>query len=364
MSGAVLAARNLVVRRGDRRGAFEQRLGALDLAAGEVLAVIGPNGAGKSTLLRALAALEPLAGGSIERRAGGPVTMVFQRSIVFAGSVAHNLHAALKGARLSRSEVALRTRESLERFGIAALAARNAATLSGGETRRLALARAFALRPAALLLDEPFEDLDAAGQESLTIDLRRAIAETGVAVAVVTHDLRRALLLADRIAVLRDGRLAQCGPREEVLNHPDDPEVARLVGMSNLIQGEVRIANASGALCVEIDAKHRIPLLQSARTGETRAGDTVWVGIRPEYLKVDVGRGEGDSIGNGVVRHVVSDGVATTVTLDWAGVELRTHLIAGRGLARTLVPGDTLDLSIRPEAVHVMRVETGRATRG
>jgi hypothetical protein len=88
------------------------------------------------------------------------------------------------------------------------------------------------------------------------------------------------------------------------------------------------------------------------------------VGIRPEYLKVDVGRGEGDSIGNGVVRHVVSDGVATTVTLDWAGVELRTHLIAGRGLARTLVPGDTLDLSIRPEAVHVMRVETGRATRG
>lgn len=358
MSDAVLAARDLVVRRGDRLGAFELRLDALDLSAGEVLAVIGPNGAGKSTLLRALAALEPLAGGVIERHADAPVTMVFQRSIVFAGSVRHNLHAALKGARISRTEVAKRTAESLERFGISALASRNAGTLSGGETRRLALARAFALRPAALLLDEPFEDLDAAGQESLTIDLRRAITETGVAVAVVTHDLRRALLLADRIAILRGGRLAQCGPREEVLNHPCDPEVARLVGMSNLIEGEVRVEKASGSMCVEIDATHRIPLAQTVRKGEA-----VWIGIRPENLKVDVGRGEGASIGNAAVRHVVSDGVATTVTLDWAGIELRTHLIAGRGLARTLIPGDTLDLSVRPEAVHVMRSEGAPAIR-
>jgi ABC-type Fe3+/spermidine/putrescine transport system ATPase subunit len=348
MSSQVLTARDLVVRRRDASGEFELRVATLDLSPGEVLAVLGPNGAGKSTLLRALAGLESATGGRVERRVDGPVTMVFQRPVVFAGSVEHNLRAALLGLGLSRSDADERCRESLDRFGITRFARRRAATLSGGEIRRLALARAFALRPAALLLDEPFDDLDAVGQESLSIDLRRAIAETGVAVAVVTHDLRRALLLADRIAVLQQGRLAQCDLRDRVLGRPVNPDVARLVGMSNLIRGEV--AGPSGSIAfVEIDAQHRIPV-----PGSFPAGTPVWVGIRPEHLKVEVGRGEGTPIGKGVVRHLVSEGVAATVTLDWAGLEIRTHLIAGRGLARTLLPGDAVTLSIRPEDVHVI----------
>jgi len=355
MIDVALEARNVVVRLGDRSGCFELRIDGLALSSGEVLAVLGPNGAGKSTLLRALAGLERPVSGCIDRSADGPITMVFQRPIIFAGSVEHNLRAALLGSRLSRSEAAGRSRKSLERLGIARLAKRNAATLSGGETRRLALARAFALRPAVLLLDEPFEDLDAAGQESLSLDLRRAIVETRVAVAVVTHDLRRALLLADRIAILQSGRLVQCGACEEVLNHPVSPDIAQLVGMSNLVAGEVRAAGGGEVACVEVDAQHRIPL-----PGNPASGTPVWVGIRPEHLKVDVGRGAGVPIGKGVVRHVVSDGVASTVTLDWAGFDLRTHLIAGRGLARTLAPGDSLTLSVRPEEVHLM--ERGRST--
>jgi len=349
MTEPALEARDLIVRRGDRKGRFELDVSALGLFAGEVLAVLGHNGAGKSTLLRALAGLEAPAAGRIVRRANGPVTMVFQRPIVFAGTVEHNLRVALLSAGLSRDEAEHRTRESLERFGIARLAARNAATLSGGETRRLTLARAFALRPAVLLLDEPFEDLDAAGQESLSLDLRRAILETGVAVAVVTHDLRRALLLADRIAVLESGSLVQCGAREAVLNRPVDLDVARIVGMSNLIAGEVSATSGDGICWLEIDASHRIPVSRAPA-----AGTPVWIGIRPEHLKVDVGRGEGIPIGKGVLRHLVSDGVAATLTLDWAGFELRTHLIAGRGLARTLAPGDSLTLSVRPEEVHLI----------
>jgi ABC-type Fe3+/spermidine/putrescine transport system ATPase subunit len=349
MTSEVLAARDLVVRRGDRSGGFELRIAALAVSSGEVLAVLGRNGAGKSTLLRALAGLEQPLAGSIEGNADGPITMVFQRPVIFAGSVEHNLRAALKGSKLSRAEAGRRSRGSLERFGIAHLATRDAATLSGGETRRLALARAFALRPAVLLLDEPFEDLDAAGQESLSLDLRRAIVETRVAVAVVTHDLRRALLLADRIAILDGGRLVQSGAREEVLNRPLNPDVARMVGMSNLFAGAVRSAPDGRGACVEVDARHRVPVL-----GNPTPGTRVWVGIRPEYLKVDVGRGEGIPIGEGVVRHVVTDGVASTVTLDWAGSELRTYLIAGRGLARTLAAGDSLTLSVRPEEVHLM----------
>ena len=353
-SHAVLSARDLRVRRSSRSASFELRIDALDLQAGGVLAVLGPNGAGKSTLLRALAGLETPLRGRIERRVDGPVTMVFQRPIAFSGSVAHNLRTALSGLRgeraLSRSEKKRRVQEALEHFDIARLAQRHAATLSGGELRRLALARAFALRPAVLLLDEPFDDLDTYGQESLSLDLRRAIAGTDVAVAVVTHDLRRALLLSDRIAVLIDGAIAQQGEREQVLARPTSVAVARLVGMSNLIPAEVS-AERSGELAqLVVDGQHRIPVLPPC----PGPGSRVWAGIRPERLKLDVGRGEGLPIGKGIVRTIVSDGVAATVILDWAGHELRTHLLAGRGLARTVAAGDSVTLSVRPEDVHLI----------
>ncbi len=347
--------RDLRVRRSSKSGCFELRIEALDLEAGGVLAVLGPNGAGKSTLLRSLAGLEPVLEGQIERRVTGPVAMVFQRPVAFSGSVLHNLRVALSGQRLSRSETRVRVDEVLDHFGIAALASRRAATLSGGELRRLALARAFALRPSVLLLDEPFDDLDASGQEALSLDLRRAIAGSEVAVAVVTHDLRRALLLADRVAVLLGGRIAQLGEREAVLARPMSHAVARLVGMANLIPGTLR-AGEGDLASVFVDEQHTVPV-EAARDGPCAAlapGAPVWAGIRPERLKLDVGRGEGLPIGKGVVRTVISDGVAVTVGVTWAGLELRTHLLAGRGLARTLRTGDSVTLSVRPEDVHLL----------
>lgn len=353
MSDAILAARELVVRRTSRSGAFELRVDSLDLKPGSVLAVLGPNGAGKSTLLRTLAGLESPSSGRIERRAQGPVTLVFQRPIAFAGNVAHNVDVALSGVELGREERRIRVAEALGHFDIAHLAARNAHTLSGGELRRLALARAFALRPAVWLLDEPFDDLDPAGQESLSLDLRRAIAGTNAAVAVVTHDRRRALLLSDRIAVLLAGRLAQQGSREDVLARPASVPVAQLVGMENLVAGELVLPGGGGDdAFLAVDAQHRIPVCAEVVGGRT--GGKWLAGIRPERLKVDVGRGEGVPIGKAVVRTVVSDGVAATVTVDWAGRELRTYLLAGRGLARSLAPGDSVTLSVRPADVHLL----------
>jgi ABC-type sulfate/molybdate transport systems ATPase subunit len=342
-AAAALSARDLVVRRGRGRDAFELRVHALELARRETLAVLGPNGAGKSTLLRALAGLERPQAGAIEASVPGPATMVFQRPIAFQGSVEHNLRVALLGLRLPRAEVASRTAAALARFGIEPLARRRAATLSGGELRRLALARAFARAPSVLLLDEPFDDLDTAAQEALSLDLRRAIEETDVGVAVVTHDLRRALLLSDRIAVLLDGELAQVGAREEVLAHPRSVRVAQLVGMSNLVEGRV---SADGAW-LEIDPQHRVPL-PSPRAPHS----PVCVGIRPEHLKVDVGRGEGIGIGKGTLRYAVSDGAVVALTVEWAGFALRANLLAGRGLARSVATGDRLLLSVRAEDVH------------
>ena len=345
-----LSARDLRVRRVSKSGAFELAVDALDLFAGSVLAVLGPNGAGKSTLLRALAGLEPPARGSVEARVAGPVTMVFQRPIALSGSVAHNVRVGLAGRKLTRSETAARVAEALEHFDIARVARRRAATLSGGELRRLALARAFALRPSVLLLDEPFDDLDPTGQEALSLDLRRVIEDTRVAVAVVTHDLRRALLLSDRIAVLLGGRLAALGERDAVLSRPPNVAVARIVGMANLIEGEVLPREPGAELAkVSVGDCERVPALT-----RVAAGTAVWVGMRPERLKLDVGRGDGVPFGKAQVRSVVSDGVAVTVQVTWAGHELRTHLLAGRGLARTVAVGDSVTLSVRPEDVHLI----------
>jgi ABC-type sulfate/molybdate transport systems ATPase subunit len=334
-----------------RESGFVLDVPQLLLHAGEVLALLGPNGAGKSTLLRALAGVEPGAAGRVAGPDAGSVALVFQRPIAFAGSVLHNARVGLLGRGIPQRDAQTLARAALERFGIAALAERRAATLSGGELRRLALARAFAMRPAVLLLDEPFDDLDGAGQAALSLDLRRAIAGTRVAVGMVSHDLRRALLLADRLGVLIGGRLVQQGPRAEVLARPRSLAVARLVGMTNLVRG--RIARDDAGVHVEVDAQHRIPV-----ASDLPDGSRVHAGIRPEHLKLDVGRGEGESIGKGSVQSVVDDGVAASVSIEWAGQPLRTHLLAGRGLARTLAPGDPVSLSVRADHVHVL-ADTG-----
>ena len=341
---AVLRVRGLRVVRGG--GAFVLRVPGLELRGGEVLAVLGPNGAGKTTLLRALAGLEEPHAGAIERPAAGAVTLVFQRPVAFSGTVLHNVRVALTGpagAGLSRAERSERARRALAHFGIGELAERRATRLSAGELRRLSLARAFATEPAALLLDEPFDDLDAGAQEALGADLARAIEQTGVAVAVVTHDLGRATRLADRMAVLDGGRLLQEGPAGHVLDAPVSLRVAELVGMHNRFRGSVRGG------WIEVDGDHRI---EAPR--ELADGTRVWVGVRPEHVKVDVGRGERSLIGKAVVRRVSADTVLTTVWLEWAGHELVTHLISGRGLARTLAPGDAVVLSVAPRDVHLL----------
>ena len=181
MSGAtILSASDLRVETAlSARLLYIDRRDALDLNSREALVILGPNGSGKSTLVRALAGLERPVGGRVASVATGPVTMVFQRPAPLAGSVAHNVRVAFLGKKLSGAERRARVSEALERFKIDHLAEHRAATLSGGELRRLALSRAFALRPAVLLLDEPFAALDADGQAALSLDLRRAISDTG-----------------------------------------------------------------------------------------------------------------------------------------------------------------------------------------
>jgi ABC-type sulfate/molybdate transport systems ATPase subunit len=354
----VLECRDLIARRGRGASGFSLRVDYIALHAGEVLAVLGPNGSGKTTLLRALAGLDDDAAGAVTFPGGGPVTLVFQRPAAFSGSVAHNVGAALLGRRLPAAERARRGEAALARFEIGDLAQHDARTLSGGELRRLALARAAVLEPRVLLLDEPFDDLDAEGQRRLSLDLGRAVRETDVSLVVVTHDLRRAMLLADRIAVLIDGALAQQGPRDEVLRHPTSPVVARTVGMSNLLFGRVVARVGDG----ESKGDGRRVVGEGGLSVPVPAGlevdGRVWVGIRPEHLKIDVGRGDGERIGEARVDSLVSDGASTVVGLSAGPVELTTYLLANRGLDRRLSVGDRVPLAVRPEHVHAAADET------
>ena len=341
-----LEARELVCARGRGRSRFELRVEALDLNAGEVLVLLGPNGAGKSTLLRALAGLDPTVRPGAVGGAVGPVTLVFQRPTALSGTVAGNVRSALLGKGVPEPERSERVARALARFDIAGLADHDARTLSGGELRRLALARAFVLEPSVLLLDEPFDDLDAEGQRLLSLDLQQAIAETGVAVAMVTHDLRRALLLADRIAVLADGRLVQHDERDAVLLQPDTPAIARIVGMINVAEGRV-VRREGDVHWVEIERGFEVPTASPLEHG-ARA----WVGIRPEHLKLDVGRGDGLPIGKAQVESLLSDGLATVVSLRVHDRRFTTHLLSGRGLARRLRAGDDVALAVHPDQVH------------
>ncbi|MDQ6729759.1 MAG: ABC transporter ATP-binding protein [Actinomycetota bacterium] len=222
---APLACRGLSVRRG---GAEVVRGVDMSLHAGEVVALLGPNGAGKSTLLDALAgALEPAAG---EVSRTGRVALALQSPDLARRSVLANVTLALSWWGVPRPERAARAREALRAIGAEHLASRAAVTLSGGERRRVHLARTLALAPDVLLLDEPFAGLDPEARAGLLEDAAAAIRSPGRATLVVVHDRAEAWALADRLLIMIDGELAAVGPPRELLERPPTETVARFLG--------------------------------------------------------------------------------------------------------------------------------------
>jgi molybdate transport system ATP-binding protein len=234
-----------------RRGRFEVAA-ELAVAPGEVLAVVGPNGAGKTSLLRALAGLDQLSAGRVvlggtvlDDAAAGvwvppehrPVGYVFADHRLFPHlSAADNVAFGLRARGMGRAAARAAAEQWLDRVGVAEFAGVRPGRLSSGQAQRVALARALAPRPRLLLLDEPLSALDAGSRAGLRSQLRRLVADYDGCCLAVTHDPLDALVLADRIAVLEDGRIVQSGTPAEVARHPRTDHVARLVGL-NLYRG-------------------------------------------------------------------------------------------------------------------------------
>ncbi|MFJ8280126.1 ABC transporter ATP-binding protein [Streptomyces griseoviridis] len=221
----------------------------LQVAEHETVCVLGPSGSGKSTLLRAVAGLQPLSDGRVfldgrdqsrvpaHRRGVG---LMFQDHQLFpqrdvGGNVAFGLR--MRGA--GKGEQERRVGELLDLVGLPGAARRAVAALSGGEQQRVALARALAPSPRLLMLDEPLGQLDRSLRERLVVELRELFGRLGTTVLAVTHDQGEAFALADRVVVMRDGRIAQSGSPLEVWQHPADAFVARFLGFENVVEATV-----------------------------------------------------------------------------------------------------------------------------
>jgi len=281
----VLEIRDLLVSRAKRP---VLQVAQLDILEKEILAVIGPNGAGKSTLLLVLSRLIKAERGQIFYRgkaidASGDLAyrrkigLVLQDPLLLDVSVFDNVAAGLRFRGLANRLVKPQVNLWLERLGIAELAKRPARSLSGGEAQRVSLARALALDPDVLLLDEPFSSLDTPTRARLLDDFHGLIRSVNLSTVFVTHDMDEALLLGDRVAVMLNGHLAQVGAPAEVFNAPLDPEIARFVGVETVIAGRV-IACQQGMAVVEAGS------FKFEAVGEIASGRMVYICLRPEDI--------------------------------------------------------------------------------
>ena len=286
---------------------------SLALPAGQVLAVLGPSGSGKSTLLRAVAGLETLDAGSVSydgrdlaavptHRRG--FALMFQDGQLFPHqSVAGNVGYPLRLRRTPTRRVAARVEELLELVGLPGFGDRRTAGLSGGERQRVALARALAVEPRLLLLDEPLSALDRGLRERLAHDLRDILVAAGTTALLVTHDQEEAFAVADRMALMRGGRVVQSGTVDQVWRAPVDADAARFLGYATVLEGvAARRVLAAGH---DEAAGDRLALRRSAlvtHPGGPLHGRVLSARATPEAVRLTV-----DVAGVGEVHAVAGD---------------------------------------------------------
>ncbi|WP_372734673.1 ABC transporter ATP-binding protein [Nocardioides sp.] len=293
---------------------------SLNLPTGQVLAVLGPSGCGKSTLLRAVAGLEPPASGTVSwdgRDLSGVPThkrgfaLMFQDGQLFNHlTVARNIAYPLRIRRRPRS--AQRVAELLALVGLDGFADRLPATLSGGERQRVALARSLAADPRLLLLDEPLSALDAGLRERLAADLRVIVRAAGTTALFVTHDHEEAFAVADRIAVMRAGRIVQHGDLDAVWRAPVDAETALFLGYSRVLEGQAaaRVWAAGGS---SRRSAHDTPGSPSRTSGTIPPGE---VAVRRSALRLDP---TGPLTGRVISARVTPLQVRVVVSIDGVG---------------------------------------------
>lgn len=319
---------------------------SLEIADGQMLALLGPSGCGKTTTMRLVAGLLDPTSGDIrfdgqsvlaippERRGA---VMVFQNHLLFPYmTVAENIGFGLKMRHLPAAEIAARVDTILARVRLTGLGQRRPSQLSGGQQQRVALARALILQPKVLLLDEPLSNLDAHLRSEMRDLIRDLQRETGITTLFVTHDQEEAVVLADRIALLLDGRLRQTGAPADFYNRPTDIDVARFFGGVNFIPGQ-----AANGIFHSTLGPLRLP--PGAATG---AGTLT---LRPEAVRLE------DAAENAVTATLVSRrflGTQTRLVLRIA--EVLIEALVTPAAAEDLSPGQSLHVTLPASALWVL----------
>lgn len=296
----------------------------LRIEAGEMFFLLGPSGCGKTTLLRHIAGFYVPDAGSVwfgeedvtrlpPHRRG--TAMMFQSYALWPHlTVAENVAFGLEERQRSRAEIASRVGEALAIVQLDGLGERRIQQLSGGQQQRVALARALVVRPHCLLLDEPLSNLDAQLRLDMRQEIRRLCAGLGLTAVYVTHDQQEALSMADRLAVMVSGCLAQVGTPLEVYRNPVNRRVAAFIGETNILPA--RVMGPGGASDTAVLETAAGPL--TARVGHPSwrpaAGDSVWLSVRPEALRLDT-PDEGDNRFQGHLEQAVYLGASARYRL-------------------------------------------------
>ena len=323
----------------------------LEIQEGELVVLLGPSGCGKTTTLRCIAGLEDITDGQIlmgdtivsqkgrslppERREIG---MVFQSYAIWPHmTVTENVAFGLKLKKLPQSEIKSKVDAALELVGLTGYSGRHVSQLSGGQQQRVALARAMALEPRILLFDEPLSNLDAKLREKMRFELRQIQQRLGITSVYVTHDQQEAMVIADRIVLMRNGVIEQMGTPTDLYHKPRTRFAAEFVGLANIYE-----ANARGSE-VQIDGG---PVLTAA----SGPSGQVEVIFRPEQVRVSESEPEGANAFRAKVKESYFLGNVTDLMLTVEGIDIRAQLSP----AKLYAPGSDLWVQIPPEAVILL----------
>jgi putative spermidine/putrescine transport system ATP-binding protein len=323
---------------------------SIEMAPGELVALLGPSGCGKTTALRIVAGFEFADAGSVlidgkdishvhsSRRDMG---MVFQSYSLFPNmSALDNVAFGLRMRKMATGERRKRAASLLDMVGLAAQATQYPHQLSGGQQQRVALARALAIEPRVLLLDEPLSALDAKVRQQLREQIRLLQQQLGTTTLFVTHDQEEALSMADRVGVMRQGKLEQIAAPDELYADPATPFVAEFVGVMNRIPGELQ----SGGTVLVLGTN--VPVRGQGTVGVD--GNAVDVLVRPEGLKMEV-----TEHGNGIVTTRTFLGSVTRVGVQLSE-DVAVRIDKSSAEAAALAPGTSVSVTLPPEAVHVV----------
>jgi iron(III) transport system ATP-binding protein len=330
----------------------------LEIADGELFFLLGPSGCGKTTLLRCLGGFETPTSGRI-LLGGRDVTQIpphrRDTAMVFQGyalwphmTVAQNVGFGLENRGVAKDERDRRVAQALRTVQIPELAHRRPNELSGGQQQRVALARTLVVEPGCLLLDEPLANLDAKLRRDMRAEIRRICKEANLTGVYVTHDRQEALSMADRIAVLKDGKILQLGTPQDIYSRPQSIFVASFIGESNFVPGKV----ASVAdRCVTVDTIFGLVEAGVFPAGLS-VGSPVTVSIRPEALRI--GNLPKNSFRATVSASIYLGEVAQTELAIHDELSLRMFSLNPREM---LAVGSSVPLAVMPEDVVVLPQE-------